>query len=447
MSVSSLGYSEFAFRLPSAIAASLWLFSCYQFARQQWDELTARYALLFMATTLWIGLIGRAAIADAWLNLFISLSLFDIWRYRQRQSLLLLLRIYLWLALGLLTKGPVAILIPLLTSLLAFALEGRWRLWLQAVFHPLGWLLLLSLVSPWLYLVYQDQGAAFFSGFIVEHNLQRFGQTREGHGGQIYYYVMVLPLILLPYSGLLFKLLASSKKLWQQPLERFLLLWFCVVFVLVSFSQTQLPHYVLYGCCGLILLFAHHRQMLAKGRWQLIFPLGFFALLVALPWLAEIAASHSHRAYEQQLLGRAHEVFDWRYILASVALLLTALSLSAQGTFANEHRLLLLGVLQSLFVFHVLLTSVAELQQSPVRQAALLTQSHPPEKVVRYRIKMPSFSVYRQAVTLNRPPQVGDLVFTRADRLERLKDDFQQLKFATIYQCGGIILLEATHEI
>jgi len=40
---------------------------------------------------------------------------------------------------------------------------------------------------------------------------------------------------------------------------------------------------------------------------------------------------------------------------------------------------------------------------------------------VAWRIIMPSFSVYRQAATPTRVPELGQLVFTRTDRVNEVK--------------------------
>ena len=71
LSVSAFGMHEFAFRLPSALAASLWLIASYRFVKQEWDEQSALFTVLIMANVAIVGVIGRAATADAWLNLFI----------------------------------------------------------------------------------------------------------------------------------------------------------------------------------------------------------------------------------------------------------------------------------------------------------------------------------------------------------------------------------------
>ena len=65
------GPVEWAFRLPSALAASLWVWLLYRFARQEAPEI-APLAAFMLASALGPLLIARAATADALLNAFIA---------------------------------------------------------------------------------------------------------------------------------------------------------------------------------------------------------------------------------------------------------------------------------------------------------------------------------------------------------------------------------------
>ena len=120
MSVSLFGLQEWALRLPSALAASSWVIATYYFAKAYLPQRSAQLAAVMVASSAMIVLIGRAATADALLNLLITLSLFDIWRYWQQPSKALLWRVFVWLGLGFLTKGPVAVAIPLVVSAFFF---------------------------------------------------------------------------------------------------------------------------------------------------------------------------------------------------------------------------------------------------------------------------------------------------------------------------------------
>lgn len=442
LSVHFLGINEFAFRLPSAIAAVAWVGATYSFTKAHFDERSARYVVLIMATTLWVTMIGRAATADAWLNLFIALSVFDIWRYFVKPDRNVLARVYVWLALGLLTKGPVAVLIPLLTSGIVFTLEGQIKRWLQAVFNPLGWLILLAIISPWLWLVYQDQGMGFFKGFLLDHNLNRFNATKEGHGGQLWYYLWVLPLILLPYTGTLFALMKQTPRLARQSLPRYLLVWFAVVFTLVSVSQTQLPHYVLYGVTGLLILFAVHRHTVLDKPWVLAFPVILFALFMCLPWIMPGVAASTHAGYEKTMLSEVSQVFDWHYLSVSALAFMCVLIVTFWRSWPVVKRMLVVGVVQSLFVYCVFTVAVAQLQQAPVKEAAAIARTYPPETVIAYGIRMPSFSVYRGHETPSRAPQTGDLIFTRIDRLDALHAELPHAQLNAVYTRGAIALIE-----
>lgn len=437
-SISLFGINEFALRLHSVISALLWAAALYRFCREFIDQRSAAAAVLIFSTTLLITLIGRAATADSLLNLLIALTFFDIYRYYRHGQRSQLLRVWLWLSLGMLTKGPVAAGIPLLVSMIWLFSLGQHRLWTRSVLSPQGWMILIGILSPWLYFVWREQGSGFFTGFLIEHNLNRFSATKEGHGGYWYYYLLLLPVILLPWSGLLAGLLRRIKALWRRPLERLLILWFAVVFVLVSLSQTQLPHYVLYGVTPLIILFAKYRRLLARGRWQWLLPALLFALQLGLLLYAEPLAESQHNLYQREMLSLAPAVFNSRYALllgaaSAVALLILALRMS------QWKRMALVGLVQTATLCLLLLPALASLQQAPVKQAARVArQTHQP--FVAYRIHMPSFSLYRDAITERREPKVGDYLFTRADRLDNLQQRFGTAAVDVFYREGGILL-------
>ena len=80
-SMSLFGVNSFAFRLPSALAASLWVLLTYAFVARVLDRETALRAALMLGTALGIVIIGRAATADALLNLWLAAAMFGIYLY------------------------------------------------------------------------------------------------------------------------------------------------------------------------------------------------------------------------------------------------------------------------------------------------------------------------------------------------------------------------------
>jgi hypothetical protein len=83
---------------------------------------------------------------------------------------------------------------------------------------------------------------------------------------------------------------------------------------------------------------------------------------------------------------------------------------------------------------------VFEAMQAPVKEAGLIAKQLDLPTVV-YRTSMPSFSVYRDAITPQRPPVAGDLVFLRVDKLESLERDYSDLRQEIIYRRGTVALV------
>jgi 4-amino-4-deoxy-L-arabinose transferase-like glycosyltransferase len=460
--------NEFALRFPSAVAATLWVLALWGFVRARLDAPTATVAGLVMVLSLQVSLIAKAAVADAVLNLFIALTFFEIYRYfldpDPTTNRRFILRAYLWMGLGFLTKGPVAVFFPVLVSLLFFLSEIRWSKaslfvalrWFRAAFSPLGWLIFLLVAGPWYLAIYLDDGPGFFQSFFLEHNAGRFGGAMHGHAGFPGYYLVMLPLILLPFSGWFLSLFKASQTAWSDPLERFLWIWFLTVFVFFSFSGTKLPHYLLYGAVPLFILMARYRDRLTN-RW-LAFgpPLLLMVALVALPPLldvvihvtdgiatsasAEVRAMLELKPHETALLADGRRALDLPYgiaVLTGLAALILLLRWSRPPLW---QRLVLAGMVQAWVVYGFLVPRLFEAMQAPVREAGLLARRLDLPTVV-YRTSLPSFSVYRDAITPKRPPVTGDLVFLRVDKLDLLERDYPELQQETLYRRGAVALL------
>lgn len=439
-SIRTFGRNEFAFRAPSSLCASLWVLVVYGFT---WSFTRERRAALLAAGSLALSLmpmvIGHAAIADALLDLLIALSMLDIYRHCVEPRRDRLLRVYLWMGLGFLTKGPVAVALPLVVSLLFYLWQKRPLAWLKAVFYPLGWLVFAAVVLPWAYALYRQDQGAFFRHFLLEHNLGRYENTLQGHGGHPWYYLVWLPAIVMPFTALLPAALWRARR--PDPLDLYLLLWFAVVFVFFSFSGTQLPHYLLYGCTPLFILFGRAwREAPARG-WALLPPLLLVLVMGALPWVLPRIHLPDQRVYESGILTLAAGSFTWvYYTLAALALLSLLVLLLRRGT-ETWNALLGGGLALGVLVWYAVVPIVAAAQQEPVREAALRARDLD-LPVVSYHTFLPSFSVYRGAVTPNRPPEPGELVFVRLDRLPELQKELgDQVTLVPEFKKGGVALL------
>jgi 4-amino-4-deoxy-L-arabinose transferase-like glycosyltransferase len=432
-SVTAFGLNEFALRLPSALAAGAWILAIFAFARRFLDRDTGYAAAFIAASTAGVGVIGRGAIADALLNLFLALSMFDIYRYAADARPAWRRRAFLWIGLGLLTKGPVALLVPGAASLLAFGLQKRTADWWRAVRDPVGWAILLAVAAPWYLLEYSRRGDAFVAGFFMRHNVERFMSPLQGHSGSLLYYLPAILLLLLPYTGLFLRTLPGLRRIRTSPLDSFLWCWFLFVFVFFSLAGTKLPHYLLYGATPLFILMAQRRDALRSKLLAFVPPLLFLGTVAALPWLVQRFAPGVRHPYVREALGQGG-VFGTRWQFAAAVLLVAGIVLALWRGTARWRRLAACGLLCSLALGGLLLPAAAAIQQAPVREAALLARAAG-WKVHSWRINVPSFSVYRGAVTPSTPqPRPGQIILTRSDALDALGP------VELLYRKGGIVL-------
>ncbi len=453
-SVSVLGINELGFRLPSLIAAVLWVLATGLFCARYGRRADAPVAMLVMTLSLMVGMIAKAAIADALLNLWLALSMYGIYAYSEaaRQNdgarARLALRLSaLALGLGFLTKGPVALMFPVLVAGLYLLSLRQWRLIRDALLDFPAWLLLIATVLPWHVLVYLDQGDAFFRGFYLQHNVNRYTSTFEGHGGNPLYYLLVLPFVLLPFSGWLPVSLRRAWRHWRGPGEmaaearllRFLLLWFAVVFVFFSLSRTQLPHYLLYGCTPLFILMARYRP-LRRQRWRVLLPgIAGMALIAFLPVLLPVLSHRLVKPDDLAMLAALIEAFDPVVIAALALLTFISVMLAMTRRLAPWQTLVLIGLLQAVTLNGLLAPAVMSVTQAPVRALAEIARAEA-WPVVSYRVSQPSFSVYRQAVTPSRLPVVGEVVITRRDRLLELESRLHPARLELLSERGRFVL-------
>ena len=435
-SVTAFGLNEFALRLPSAVSATAWILAIFAFARRFLDRDTGYAAAFIAASTAGLSVIGRGATADALLNLFLALSMFDIYRYSLDVRPVWRRRAFLWIGLGLLTKGPVALLVPGAASLLAFGLQKRTRDWWRAVCDPVGWAILLAVAAPWYLLEYSRRGDAFLAGFFMRHNVERVMSPLQGHSGSLLYYLPAILLLLLPWTGLFLRTLPGLRRIKASPLDCFLWCWFGFVFVFFSLAGTKLPHYLLYGATPLFILMAQRRDALRSKLLAFTPPLLFLGTIAALPWLLQRFAPSVRNLYVREALGQG-EVFGSAWQFGAAVLLGAGLALALWRGGSLWRRLAASGLLCSLALGGLLLPAVAAIQQAPIKEAALLARGAGWD-VHSWRINMPSFSVYRSAVTPATPqPRAGQVILTRSDALAGLT---ALGPVQLLYRKGGIVL-------
>lgn len=424
-SVAALGLNEWALRLPSALCTWAAALAGAHFAAQRRGAAAGALTGVLLVTALGPWAMARAATADALLNLCLMLTALDLWRHLASGARTPLRRAACWAALGLLAKGPIALLVPG-GALLLWAASRRDAAALRRTLgDPLAWALLVGLAAPWYVVALQRDGMAFVNGFLLKHNLGRFAGPMEGHGGSLLYYGLVLPLLWLPWTPLWAVMLRRWRALWADAGLRFGLCWAGFVVVFFSLSGTKLPHYSLYAAPGLLMLSGWALTQTPPGHalrsalWAALALLA--AALAALPWALQSGALPVHDAFYAGLL---HGAPLPRAPLAAGAVLLGLIALLAGAPLAVLRRrpfawrfaaaAWLAATAHGLW----LAPWLGEALQGPIRRTALAAA--PLAKggtVVQWEVHWPSAGVYLQRAVPARAPAPGELAITRLDRL------------------------------
>ncbi len=313
LSYCAFGVSDWAARVPSAIAATLLVFGTFLTVRRIRHEARLDAALAIASSVLVLGF-SRAAATDMLLAAPFGLSLLAWFCWYQsfvEQSTLDAKPAKLWLvlfyamnALAMLAKGPVA---PALAAfvIIAFCASQRNIRALLQTLDPLGIVVFLAVAAPW-YILVQLRTPEFFSIFFLKNNLARFGSNLYRHKQPFWYYIPVALVAALPWivwvfhglcdgfhalrsqlSGATAQSAASNAK--DEPaytFEIFLFLWALIPIAFFSLSGSKLPGYILPAIPPLLILaaLAVHRRAGRDERPHWI------AILIHAALLATIAA-------------------------------------------------------------------------------------------------------------------------------------------------------------
>jgi 4-amino-4-deoxy-L-arabinose transferase-like glycosyltransferase len=328
------GENDFAARFPSAIAAALTALSIFAWGRRIGGERLGWWAAIIFTLSLQTFVHAKAAVADMWLALFVTLGHWAGYELIQRptpnaqrptlnsnaanqtsnspqdesvrladikhQTSVSWWIFYLSLALGFLAKGPVA-WTPLLTVGATIFCARDLQLARRFKFLP-GIFLMLAVVAVWGIPALTQTHGEFFSVGIGRHVISRSFTTMEGHGANsLGMYLLLLPFyfvtVFVSFFPWSIKLPWLVRKLWRNrkagvnapgdsgsSLDTYLVTGITIIFIIFTLVTTKLPHYTLPAFPLLTLLLARHWQGPAAASRRSAFPA--IALSTASAWIA-----------------------------------------------------------------------------------------------------------------------------------------------------------------
>jgi 4-amino-4-deoxy-L-arabinose transferase-like glycosyltransferase len=304
------GENDFAARFPSAVAAALTALVILAWGSRIVAVKVGWWAAIIFTLSLQTFVHAKAAVADMWLVLFMTIAHWAGYVLMQRPTLNVqpafavdglrrgeratsnqeaaisrppwaiwkspFLVFYFSLALGFLAKGPIA-WTPLLTVGVIIIYARDWHLARRFKFVR-GILLTLTVIAVWGVPALIQTHGEFFTVGIGRHVIGRSLATMEGHGANsLGMYLLLLPFyfatVFVSFFPWSIKLPWLVGSLWRRRkdgvdapgysgnfIDVYLLTGTAIVFIIFTLVKTKLPHYTLPAFPLLALLLARHWQ-------------------------------------------------------------------------------------------------------------------------------------------------------------------------------------------
>ncbi len=246
------GPSELAARWWSACSGVGLVLVTAACGRRWYNEETGLLAGAIAATTFGYFALAHMALPDLPLTFFITLAIFascmaTLERSRSPRGWVLVTGMAL--GLGVLTKGPVALVLPALVVIPLIMIERR-RLEVGIGDVLPGLAVLLLIAVPWYVAMWWEHGTGYLQGFFIGDNVERFATSRFNEPRPWWFYAPVLAGGLLPWTPLML--------VWVGPVRGFLarrrdfttldlrlLLWAVLPLLFYTVSVGKQPRYIL----------------------------------------------------------------------------------------------------------------------------------------------------------------------------------------------------------
>jgi len=293
------GESNWSSRLWTALTGFLGVLMAAWVGWRLFDSRTGWCAALLLGSSIYYIIMGHFNTLDMGVSFFMCLSIFafllamrsaDADNLRTRRGWMYLA--WAAAALGMLSKGLEAVVLPSAVFIIYTLVTRDWKRWRQLHWYG-GVLIFLVIAAPW-YVVVSLRNPDFFYYFFVYEHFYRFLTPVAHRYGAWWYFIPILLLGLLPWWP---QFIHSLIRPWRRtdagaPAAGFnhvlfLWIWCVLVFVFFSFSDSKLASYILPIFPALALLVG--RELAERRRSDALITAGISMLLAILAlWLAPL---------------------------------------------------------------------------------------------------------------------------------------------------------------
>lgn len=303
LSFNIFGFSNWAFKLPAVLILAMGIYATYRFVLLWYDRKRALTAALILASTHALFLMTNDVRTDGLLTGFTAVAIWKISDYLKRGHLWSLIWAGAAVSLGMMSKGPIALIIAGSAVFGQMIMFRRWR-WMIDPKWILFFAVIAVMLAPMTYGLYQQfdlhpEKSAYEiespSGVKFFYWTQSFGRITgasswdNGQGFDFFFHSILADM--LPWSLLLVVVMIYKiRNLFRQKFkgvegqEYFTLFGFWLPFLALSLSNYKLPHYIfpLFPFAAVMMAdFIFRFEDHPKARWLLRFQVAISILIWA----------------------------------------------------------------------------------------------------------------------------------------------------------------------
>lgn len=262
-SMQFLGVYDWAYRLPSLMVLLAGIYATYQFAKMHYGSSIGKLSAMVLASSQAVFLISHDVRTDTMLMGWVMLSIWQLSVWFQSNRWKNFILAFIFIGCGMMTKGPIALMVPGLSFASHFLLQRNWKQFFRWE-YLLGILIIGIILMPMcigLYQQYDLQPGKLINGRPIESGLRFYFWTQSfgRYTGENFYHEMshftfllenmlwsFLPWIFFFLPALFFALkeLVNQKFKIAQQQEYISIAGFLLTYLILARSQAQLPHYI-----------------------------------------------------------------------------------------------------------------------------------------------------------------------------------------------------------
>lgn len=449
LSLKIFGIHDWAYRLPSFGFAILAVYATYHFTLLYYYKTTAQLAAIVLATSQALFLITHDVRCDTMLMGWVILSIWQLAAWFKNNQWKHFLFAFIAIAGGMMTKGPIALIVPIIAFSPHFILQREWKQFFRWE-YLIGIIIIAILLIPMSIGLYQQfdlhpgkliNNIPIKSGLRFYYWTQSFGRyTGENIFHEMSYFTFLLenmlwsflPWVLFFLVGLIaaFRAIILNKFYLTNKEEWISTGGFVLTYCILARSQAQLPHYI-------FVVFPLAAIITAKFLHQLFFTNEF--IYFKKPLIIIHAIVFSLLWFVLLILMR----YPFKE-LTVVAFGLSILSATAyfwylfkQSNFVSIPKIIFAGVFTILSINILLSTNfypnLLQYQMGNTAAAFINQQQLPKDKIVVYgdgdSRALYFYGQYCFKHKANRQELLTtDIVITYADSIKGLKQVFPNLK-------------------